>query len=87
MVLMFWLRVGYVVKGGVVCHVFVLRLCVPREPWDRRLLVDSMVFPAEPPPGAQGGDAISVTGGCAAQNREFQALKMSCLCGERVLCT
>ena len=57
--------------GGVVCHIFVSRLCVPRKTWERRLLVDSVVFPTDPPPGAQGGDVILVTGGWAVQNLDF----------------
>ena len=41
-----------VVAGGVVFHAFVLRLLVPRDPCDLRLLVESVVFPIEFPPGA-----------------------------------
>ena len=55
---MFWSSVVPVVAGGVVCHAFVLRLLVPQEPCDRRLLVKRVVFPTEFPTGAQGGDAI-----------------------------
>ena len=76
MVSMFWSIVGFIVVGGVVCHALVSQLLVLREPWDIRLLVESVVFPTDPPPGSQGGAAISVTGGGAAQNRDFQALKM-----------
>ena len=60
-----WLGLGASVGGGVV-----LRL-----PWDLQLLVESVVFPTEPPPGAQGGAAILVTGGWAAQNLDFQAFR------------
>ena len=49
--------------GGVVCHVFVSRLLVPRVPWDLLLLVDSMVLPNGPTAGAQRGAEILVTGG------------------------
>ena len=71
----FWSGVGEGVGGGMVCHVLVSRICVPQVPWDLRLLVESVVFPTEPPPGAQGGSAISVTGGWAAQNQDSQALR------------
>ena len=83
----FWLGVGAGVGGGVVCHVFVSRLRVPRVPWDFRLLVESVVFPTEHPPVAQGGAAILVTGGWAAHNLDFQALRTPCLCKESGLCT
>ena len=52
---MFWSSVVPVVAGGVAFHAFVLRLLVPRETCDRQLLVDSVVFPTEFPPGIQGG--------------------------------
>ena len=83
---MFWSSVVPVVAGGVVCHGFVLRLLVPREPCDCRLLAESMVFPTEFLPGAQGGAEILVTGGGAAQNQDFQELKTSCSCWDSVLC-
>ena len=67
----FWLGVGVGVGGGVVCHVLVSRLRVTQVPWDFWLLVESVVFPTEPPPGPQGGAAILVTGGWAAQNLDF----------------
>ena len=51
------------VGGGVVCHVFVSRLRVPQVPWDLLLLVERVLLPTEPPPGAQWGAAILVTGG------------------------
>ena len=86
MVSMFWLGVGSCVAGGVVCHIFVLQLRVPRAPWDRRLLGESVAFTTETPPSTHRGDAISVTGGCAVQNLYFQALKMPCSCDESVLC-
>ena len=82
---MFWSSVVPVVAGGVVCHPCVSRIIVLREPCDRRLLVESVVFPTESPPGAQGGAEILVTGGGAAQNRDFQALKTSCSCWDSVL--
>ena len=71
MVPMFWSSVGSVVAGGVVCHALVLQILVPREPWDFRLLAESVVLPTEPPPGAQGGALILVTGGGAAHNQDF----------------
>ena len=83
---MFWSSVGSIVAGGVVCHNFVSRLFVLWEPWDLQLLVESVVFPTKSPPGDQWGAAILVTGGGAAQNRDFQALKMPCLYEESVLC-
>ena len=49
--------------GGMVCHVFVSRIRVPQVPWDILLLVESVVLPIDPPPGAQYSAAISVTGG------------------------
>ena len=70
----------------MVCHVFVLRLRVPRVPWDIRLLEESVVLPTEPPPGAQWGDAILLTGSWVVQNMDFQALRTPCLCEESVLC-
>ena len=70
----------------MVCHVLVSRLHVTWVPWDLRLLVESVVFPTEPPPGAQGGAAILVTWGWAALNLDFQALRTPCLCEESVLC-
>ena len=75
------------VSGGVVCQVFVSRLLVPREPFERRLLVDIVVFPTDPPPGVQGGYAISETGCGSMQNQDFQALSMPRLYGEIGLCS
>ena len=40
-----------VAPGGVVCQVFVSRLLVLQEPCERRLLVYSVVFSTDPPPG------------------------------------
>ena len=74
------------VSGGVVCQVFVSRLLVPREPFERRLLVDIVVFPTDPPPGVQGVAAISVTGCGSMQNWDVQALRMPRSCGESGLC-
>ena len=76
-----------VVAGSVVCHAFVLLIIVPWESCDLRLLVESVVFPTEFPPGAQGGAAIAVTRGGAAQNRDFQALRTPFSCCDSVLCT
>ena len=65
---MFWSGVVPVVEGVVACHDFLFQLLVPRETCDRRLLVESVVFPIDFPPGSQGGDAISVTvGWCSAE--------------------
>ena len=83
---MFWSSVVPVVTGGVFCHDFLLRLLLPREPCGCRLLVYSVVFPTEFPPGAQGGDEILVTGGGAAQNRYFQVLETPYLLWDGVLC-
>ena len=65
-----------VAVGGVVCQVFVSWILVPREPCGSRLLVESVVFTTDTPPGVQGGSAISVTGCGSMQNRDFQALRM-----------
>ena len=62
---MFWSSLVPVVAVGVVFHDFLSRILVPREPCDRRLLVKSVVFPTDFTPDAQGGAAISVTGGGA----------------------
>ena len=70
----------------MVCHVLESQLRVPWVSWDIRLLVESVVFPTEPSPGAQGGDAISVTGGWAAHNMDVYALRTPCSCEEIVLC-
>ena len=83
---LFWLGVGKGIGGGVVCHVLVFRLHVPWVPWDIWLLVESVVFPTEPPPGAQGGAANLLTGGWAAQNLDLQALRIPYLCEKSVLC-
>ena len=50
---MFESGVPDVVGGGVVCHVFVSRLQVPRVTWDLLLLVESVVLPTDTPPGTQ----------------------------------
>ena len=71
---------------GVVYHVFVSRIRVPRVPWDLLILVESVVLPTEPPPGAQWGAAILVTRGWEVQNLDFQALRTPCLCEESVWC-
>ena len=86
MISRFWSGVEAGVGGGVVCHIFVSRLRVPQVPWDCRFLVESVVFLTDPPTGAQGGAAILVTGCWAAQNLDFQALRMPCSCEESVLC-
>ena len=39
----------------MVCQVFVSLLLVPREPCERRILVDSVVFPTDPPLGSKEG--------------------------------
>ena len=65
----------------MVCHDFVLQLLVTQEPWDRRILVESVVFPTESPPSDQWGAAILVTGGGEVQNRDFRTLKTPCSCG------
>ena len=72
--------------GGVVCHGFVSMFLVLREPCDRRLRVDRVVFPTDPPPGVQKGADISATGCVSAQKRDFHALRMPHLCRESVLC-
>ena len=59
---------------------------MPRVPWDILILVDSVVLPTDPPPGAQWGAAILVTGGWAVQNLDFQALKTPYSCEESILC-
>ena len=82
----FWSGVGAGVGGGVMCHLLVSQLCVTRLPWDCRLLLESVVFPTEPPPGSQWGAAISVTGGWAAHNLDFQALRTPRVCEERGMC-
>ena len=83
---MFCLSVVPVVAVGVAYHAFVSRLLVYQEPCDRRLLVESVVFPTEPPPGTQGWAEILLTGGGAAQNRDSQALRTPCSCWDSVLC-
>ena len=68
------------------CYVFVLQLRVPQVPWDLILMVESVVLSTDPSPGNQWGAAISVTGGWAVQNIDFQALRTPCSCKESVLC-
>ena len=75
-----------VAAGGKVCKGFDSLLLVPQDPCDRRLRVDRVVFPTDPPPGVQGGADISATGCVSAQKRDFHALRMPRLCGESVLC-
>ena len=75
-----------VVASGVVCQVLDSLLLVPQEPCERRLLMDSVVFPTDPPPGVQGGAEISETGCVSVQNRYFHALRMPRSCRESVLC-
>ena len=80
MTLMFGSGVTGGVGSGVVCHVFVSRLRVPRVSWGILLLVESVVLPTDPPPGAQWGAAILVTGSWAVQNLDLRALRTPCLC-------
>ena len=75
-----------VAAGAVVCHDFDSLILVPRETCELRLLVDRVVFPTDPPRGVQGGTDIYETGCLSAQNQDFHALRMPCLCGESVLC-
>ena len=75
-----------VAAGGVVCQNFESLLCVPQELCERRLFVDRVVFPTDPPHGVQGGADISVTGCVSAQKRDFHALRMPRSCGESVMC-
>ena len=75
-----------VAAGGVVCHGFESLLIVLREPCDRRLRVERVVFPTDPPPGVQGGADIFATRCVSAHKRDFHALRMPRSCGESVLC-
>ena len=70
----------------MVYHVYVSRLRVPRATWNLLLLVESVVLTTDPPPGAQWGAAILVTGGWEAQNLDLQALRTPRSCEESVLC-
>ena len=70
----------------MVCHVFVLRICVLQVPWDLWLLVEIMMLPSEPPPSAQRDAEISVNGGWAAHIMDFQALRTPYSCEDSVLC-
>ena len=72
--------------GGVVCHSLVSLLLVPRELCDRRLRVEMVVFPIDPPPGIQGGVETSATGCFSEQKRDFHALRVPRSCGESILC-
>ena len=74
-----------VAVGGAVYQVFVSWLRMPRKPCELQLLVDSVVFPTEPPPQVQGGGAISVNGCCSMQNRYLQALRVP-PCAGRAAC-
>ena len=75
---MFGSGVGEGVVGGVVYHVLVSRLRVPHVTWDLWLLVESVVLPTKTPPGAQWSALILVTGGWAAHNLDFHALRTPC---------
>ena len=46
---------GADVGDGGLCHVLVPQLHAPRVTWDLWILVKSVVFPTEPPPGAHRG--------------------------------
>ena len=83
---MFCLGVTEGVGGGMVCHVFVYQLQVTRVTWDLRILVESLVLPTDPTPGAHWDAAILVTGGWEAQNLDLQALRTPRSCEESVLC-
>ena len=72
--------------GGVVCHGLVSLLLGPRELCDRRLRVEMVVFPTDPPPGVQGGVETSATGCVSEQKRDFHAFRVTHSCGESVLC-
>ena len=72
--------------GGVVCHSLVSLLLVPPGLCDRRLLVDMVVFPTDPPPGVQGGVETSATRCDSEKKRDFYALRVPRSCGESVLC-
>ena len=75
-----------VAAGDVVCQGFDSLLRVLREPFERRLLVNRVVFPTDRPPGVQGGADICATGCVYAQKQDFHALRMPRLYGESVLC-
>ena len=75
-----------VAAGGMFCQGFESLLLVPREPCERRLLVDRVVFPTDPPPGVQGGADIYETGCVSVQKHDFHALRIPRSCGESVLC-
>ena len=60
---MLWSGLEVGVVGGGVYHVFASRILVPQVPWERQLLVDSVVFLTDPPHGAHGGAEILATGG------------------------
>ena len=72
--------------GGVVCHGLVYLLLVPQELCDRRIRVEMVVFPTDPPPGVQGGVETSATGCVSEQKRDFHALRVPHSCRESVLC-
>ena len=71
-----WTPSVALVGGGGVYHVFVSWFRVPRVPWDRRLLVESMVFTAYPPLGAHRGAEILEPGVLAEHNLYLQSLRM-----------
>ena len=75
-----------VAAGGVFCQVFDSLLLVPQEPCERRLLVDRVVFPTDPPPVVQGGAGISETRCVSVQKQDFHAVRMPRSCGEIILC-
>ena len=75
-----------VAVGVVVFQGFDSMLLEPQETSESRLLLDRVVFPADPPPGVQGGADNSETGCVSVQKQVFHALRMPHLCGERFLC-
>ena len=75
-----------VAAGGVVCQVFVSRFLVPREPFEFRLLVESVVFPTDTPLGSKGGGCNLCDRVWFCSESVFQALRMPRLCGESGLC-
>ena len=70
----------------MVCQVLDSLLLVQQEPCERRLLVDRVMFPTDPPLGSKGGAEISETGCVSVQKRDFHAPRMPHSCGESVLC-
>ena len=72
--------------GGVVCHGLVSLIIASWELCDRRLRVEMVVFPTDPPPGIQGGVETSATRYVSEQKRYFHAPRVPRSCGESVLC-